>query len=92
MNDGVLCGSDAIAKFCGVTKERVRAWMDENPDFPVRRDGMNGAWITTHRALLRWLNNYVTKPCPTRSQPFGSPPTKKRRSARRAQKARGETT
>lgn len=61
MSDGVLMGLGAIAQFCLVTRSRVKSWMMENPDFPARREGANGAWLTTNRALLRWLDGYVSK-------------------------------
>ncbi len=60
--NGVLQGVSDIALYCGVTKERIRVWISENPDFPARRDGRNGAWITTRRALLNWLDDYVSRP------------------------------
>jgi hypothetical protein len=60
MSDGVIIGIPEIAEFCGVTKERLRIWIADSQDFPAKRDGKNGAWITTRRALLRWLDAYVS--------------------------------
>jgi hypothetical protein len=60
MSDGVIIGIPEIAEFCGVTKERLRIWIADSQDFPAKRDGRNGAWISTRRALLRWLDAYVS--------------------------------
>lgn len=62
MNDVVLMGVSGIADYCGVTKTKIREWMTANPDFPARREGRNGAWISTSRALLDWLYRYVSQP------------------------------
>lgn len=81
MDNRVLLGIGVISEYLGVTPERVRAWIDENPDFPARREGLNGAWLTTSRALLNWLDGYVTRPRPAQARRPVRPPSRRMRAA-----------
>lgn len=86
MENRVLLGINVIAEYVGVTPERVRAWIEENPDFPARREGLNGAWLTTSRVLLNWLDGYVSRPAPAVPARPGMPrpPLRPRLARRRA--------
>ncbi len=57
----VLIGLHSMADYCGVSLARVRDWMAENPDFPVRREGRKGGFISTSGALMDWLDRYVSR-------------------------------
>lgn len=66
MENKIVNGVAEIAVECGVSIRRVREWILEFPDFPARREGHNGMWLSTRRTLHAWMDNYVTTPDPDR--------------------------
>lgn len=88
MSEKVLMGINGIADYCGVTKTKIREWMNLNPDFPARREGKNGAWISTSRALLAWLDHYVTQPWEKIPEPERKRPGSRKGGKRRVASAK----
>lgn len=69
-----------MARHLGVSRNLIREWMVEFPEFPARRGGKNGKWLTTERALNEWLYTYVTTPDANRDPYAPEPVERKRRS------------
>jgi len=74
MHSEIISGTEGMARFLGISQKRLLKWMEENPDFPARKIGHNGAWLTTRNALMTWLDSYVTqREVPVREYPLPRP-------------------